>query len=84
MKFTSRRLAATIAALALAPLVHAHPGHDDPDLTWDFSHMAAHPGATVVCLAVLGVAAWGLWRATRAGGVFRRDAGQRSNGRRET
>jgi urease accessory protein len=35
----------------------AHPGHDDGhELTWDFDHLAAHPVATLLCVAVLAVA----------------------------
>lgn len=55
MNFLSRPAAAG-SALFLASLapVAAHPGHDDGhELTWDLGHLAAHPGATLICLAVL-------------------------------
>lgn len=40
--------------VALAGWLHAHPGHEGHDLTWDFAHLANHPLATFGCLAVLG------------------------------
>ena len=44
----------------------AHPGHDDGhELTWDFDHLAAHPAATLLCLAVVALAAGALWQAMR-------------------
>ena len=50
----------TSSALALA-----HPGHDDHELTWDFSHLVAHPLVTLGWFALLiGLAgvAWYLFR----------------------
>jgi hypothetical protein len=45
--------------LTLTSLAQAHPGHDDGhELTWDFRHLAAHPGATTICLTLLGLGAW--------------------------
>jgi len=47
---------------SIAPL-WAHPGHDeDHGLVWDFGHLAAHPFATLVCVAVLTVSVWLGWR----------------------
>ena len=57
------RLLRFVAVLvALAPLARAHPGHDGHELTWDFGHLAAHPIATVFCVAVLLAGTWGLSR----------------------
>jgi hypothetical protein len=57
------------AYLVSSALVQAHPGHDDHGLTWDFSHLAAHPLATLGWIASLlgaGAAGWFLLRrATR-------------------
>jgi hypothetical protein len=47
-------------------LALAHPGHDDGhELTWDFDHLAAHPVATLLCFAVLALAAGAFWQAMR-------------------
>jgi hypothetical protein len=47
-------------------LALAHPGHDDGhELTWDFDHLAAHPVATLLCFAVLVLAAGAFWQARR-------------------
>jgi hydrogenase/urease accessory protein HupE len=54
-----------LIVLATSQLVRAHPGHDDHELTWDFSHLAAHPVATLSCGVVLlsiGLAGWWLLR----------------------
>jgi hypothetical protein len=49
--------------VSTAPL-WAHPGHDDGhELVWDFGHLAAHPLATLGCVAVLTGAAWLVWLA---------------------
>jgi hypothetical protein len=42
------------AFVVTAALARAHPGHDGHDLTWDFSHLAQHPFATIGCAAVVG------------------------------
>ena len=55
------RKAALVAAI-LPIEAFAHPGHDDPDVTWEFSHLAAHPVATLGCFLVIGLAAWAAWR----------------------
>lgn len=66
MKPSLRRpLAVSLAFAAFASLAQAHPGHDGHELTWDFQHLAAHPLATLGCLAVLGAAAWGIRRLAR-------------------
>ncbi len=76
-----RRFALVTMVLVAAPVAQAHPGHDDHELTWDFGHLAAHPGATVMCFAVLGAAAWGIWQATRPGGFLRRSVVKHDKGR---
>jgi hypothetical protein len=39
-------------------IASAHPGHDDPDFTWEYSHLVAHPAATLICFgAIIGAAA---------------------------
>lgn len=49
-----RPIFAATALLATASAAFAHPGHEgDHGLTWEFSHLAAHPVATVLCGAVL-------------------------------
>ncbi|HYD85230.1 MAG TPA: hypothetical protein VEA63_14290 [Opitutus sp.] len=62
------RTLARIAVLAatFTPVVAlAHPGHDDHDFTWEFSHLAAHPVATLLCVTVLAAIAWTIWRFLR-------------------
>jgi hypothetical protein len=55
----SRFVAAFLALVSpLAAL--AHPGHGDPDFTWEFRHLAAHPLATAGCIVVLAAGFWGL------------------------
>jgi cbb3-type cytochrome oxidase subunit 3 len=50
-------------AVLLAPLVAAaHPGHDDPDITWDLDHLVEHPFATILCFSVIGAGVWFAWR----------------------
>lgn len=59
MKNPRRFAPALIVATLAAPLTAlAHPGHDDPEITWDFDHLVEHPFATLACLAALGFAAW--------------------------
>ena len=54
------------ASTVLLPLVaQAHPGHDDHEFTWDFSHLAAHPSATLGCVAVVAAAGAIVWRVSR-------------------
>ena len=65
MRNTLRSTLIATVSVALPTLAHAHPGHDDHDITWDFSHLVAHPLATLGCLAVLGGAAWMVWRLTQ-------------------
>ncbi len=61
MKSPALRLPALVAlSLAALPVAQAHPGHDgDHGLVWEFRHLADHPGATLLCGAVLGAAVWG-------------------------
>jgi hydrogenase/urease accessory protein HupE len=73
MKTISRAFAPVLLLLATASLAQAHPGHDGHELTWDLRHLAAHPGATILCFSVIAIATWGLWQATRSGGVLHRE-----------
>ncbi len=67
MKLPCRRALAPAAAfLAFATLAQAHPGHEGHDFTWDFGHLSAYPDATILCLGVVGVLAWGVWKVARA------------------
>jgi hypothetical protein len=55
MKTSLWRAAAVLAPFILMVTVaNAHPGHDGHELTWDFSHLAQHPLATMGCAAVIG------------------------------
>jgi hypothetical protein len=66
------------AAVLLAPLVAAaHPGHDDPDITWDLDHLVEHPVATILCFSVVAASAWLAWRL-----AARRQRTQRENRQR--
>ena len=57
MKPSVRRgLGLPVVFLASSALTYAHPGHDGHDLTWDFSHLAQYPVATIGCGIVLGAA----------------------------
>ncbi|MCE2862242.1 MAG: hypothetical protein LW690_07310 [Opitutaceae bacterium] len=62
MSFLSRRLLPVVVVSNLiASLALAHPGHDGHEgggeFTWDFSHLTAHPLATLALLAIAGAAA---------------------------
>ena len=53
-----RGLGLALAWLAAGGTLHAHPGHDGHELTWDLGHLMAHPwptagGLALVVLAVL-------------------------------
>lgn len=63
---SSRSLLSAAAFLATALFAQAHPGHDGHDFTWDFSHLAAYPDATILCLGVLGALVWGIWKVAAA------------------
>ncbi len=55
MKTLSARLSLlAIGFMAAAGTARAHPGHDGHELTWDFSHLAQHPVATISCAMVVG------------------------------
>jgi hypothetical protein len=62
--FTSRIVSAALL-ITLPAIAHAHPGHDDHDFTWDFSHLAAHPFATAGCVVVLAAFAGILWQVSQ-------------------
>ena len=81
MQTTPRCFALVTLVLVAAPLAQAHPGHEGHELTWDFGHLAAHPGATIMCFAVLGAAVLGIWQATRPGGLLRRAVVKHDKGR---
>jgi len=70
MKSLARGFVLSVGFVATSALLHAHPGHDGHDLTWDFSHLAAYPAATAGWLlgfAALGVSVWiGRRRAARS------------------
>jgi hypothetical protein len=61
MKNSFRVFALIPAVIASSALVHAHPGHDGHELTWDFGHLAAHPLATSACVALLLAVGGGGW-----------------------
>ena len=55
MKPILRHAVAPFAVLlSTAVLAQAHPGHDGHDFTWDFGHLAAYPGATILCVGLVG------------------------------
>jgi hydrogenase/urease accessory protein HupE len=63
MSFLFRRLLPLVAVSNLiASVALAHPGHDGHEgggeFAWDFTHLGAHPVATLACVVVFGVAAW--------------------------
>ena len=62
MRNSLRSTLVAVVAIALPSLAHAHPGHDGHELTWDFSHLAAHPLATLGCFLTIGASAWIIWR----------------------
>ena len=55
----------TWLVVVLPSIAQAHPGHDEHELTWDFGHLAAHPLATLGCVAVLAGSVWLLIRLAR-------------------
>jgi hypothetical protein len=56
-------VAAVLIAL-LPTLAQAHPGHDGGEVTWDFTHLAAHPFATMGWLVAIGGVALAISRFT--------------------
>lgn len=74
MHSTPRRLSLFAASLFLVAAAHAHPGHDGHEFTWDFSHVAAHPFATMGSIAAIGVVAWIGWGAARLGAQSLRES----------
>jgi hydrogenase/urease accessory protein HupE len=57
-----------LAGLLAAPaLAFAHPGHEGGhDFEWDFGHFASHPLATTLCVAVLAISVWAVWRLVKS------------------
>jgi hypothetical protein len=65
MRTFLRRSTVATALIALLPsLAQAHPGHDGGEVTWDFTHLAAHPFATMGWLVAIGGVAWIVGRIT--------------------
>jgi hypothetical protein len=63
MKPLARPLFTALLACSLASVLHAHPGHDgDHEFTWDFDHLVAHPGATILCFSVIGAGVYLAYR----------------------
>lgn len=61
----ARGFALSLPFVASTALLQAHPGHEGHELTWDFSHLAAHPLATFGGFGVLltaGAVGWYLIR----------------------
>lgn len=85
MKISPRRLGcAVIGFLSGAAVASAHPGHDGHELTWDFSHLAQHPFATMGCAAVVGAAVAMLMQVIRRRAELRAQSlrvSQRSRGK---
>jgi len=85
MKISPSRLGvAVIGFLWAASGVSAHPGHDGHELTWDFSHLAQHPFATMGCAAVVGAGVAVLLQVLRRRAELRDQslrASQRSRGK---
>lgn len=71
------RVAALLTAVAPS-LALAHPGHDDPDFTWELSHLESHPLATIACFLVLAASLWTCWR------WLRRDADENDQSLRKS
>lgn len=70
MKLLSRRspvlFTVYAAAAAIAQAHPGHEGHEGGDITWDFSHLAAHPFATLAVAALVGGATWVVWTQLRS------------------
>ncbi len=70
MKLLPRRSLALFtvysAAAALAQAHPGHEGHEGGDIPWDFSHLAAHPFATLAVVALVGAATWAVWNFFRS------------------
>ena len=64
---TLRRTLLVLIAIAVPLTAVAHPGHEDPEFTWDFQHLVEHPFATFLCFAVIAAGAWVAWRLARRG-----------------
>ena len=67
----ARMIGPAIGFLATAGLVHAHPGHEGHELTWDLSHLADHPLATLACFSLMFAAGLGGWLMLRRGATLR-------------
>jgi hydrogenase/urease accessory protein HupE len=65
-----RRISQIVSLILVSPaLALAHPGHEGHELTWDLNHLAAHPLATLYCLAIVAAGAWCAWRVALWGGL---------------
>lgn len=67
----TRGLVLATGFMAAAGAVHAHPGHDGHELTWDLSHLADHPLATICSFAVVIAIGWSGWLLLRRGATQR-------------
>ena len=66
MTLSLRRICLPAAAFfATAGWVQAHPGHDGHDFIWDFGHLAAYPGATLLCFGFLAAVVGGVLKLIR-------------------
>jgi hypothetical protein len=62
MNIPLRRAPALLAIFIGSGVVaFAHPGHDGHELTWDFSHLADYPAATIGCVGLLIGTSWAAW-----------------------
>ena len=50
-----------LTSIGSPSLLQAHPGHDGHEFTWDFSHLAAYPLATIGCFASVAAIVWLGW-----------------------
>ena len=59
-----------LACVLTTITAQAHPGHegghDGDEFVWTADHLARHPGATLLILAVVALIAWGAFRFTSA------------------
>jgi hydrogenase/urease accessory protein HupE len=64
MKLLTRHSLPFALYLTASAVALAHPGHEghtDGGFTWDLSHLAAHPLATLSFAVLAGVAAYAGW-----------------------
>ena len=71
MKVSWRSVPVVSTAFMTASVAQAHPGHDGHELTWDFSHLAAFPVATLLCLGAAATTVWIAWALLRRAATLR-------------